>query len=214
MGMGNIVRELMVKPWLVNDYASENETDESELAELAAPTGLRVYFAVASVMFSLIIVMYLMRMGWGHPEFGFDWEPTAKPWMLWVNTAILVLTSVMFERARGAAKRRDTNRLQVNLLAAGLFSFAFLAGQLLVWRELIAGGYYLTSSPANSFFYMITAIHGLHMLGGLVAWTRTAGKLWGGVEMRKVGLSVDLCAIYWHFLLVVWLVMFCLMLRT
>jgi cytochrome c oxidase subunit 3 len=214
MGIRNIVRELMVQPWLVNDYASENDTDESKLSELAAPMGLRVYFAVASVMFSLIVVMYLMRMGWGHPEFGFDWVSTAKPWMLWVNTAILVLTSVMFQKARGAAKRRDTNRLQIDLLAAGLLSFAFLAGQLLVWRELIAGGYYLTNSPANSFFYMITAIHGLHMLGGLVAWTRTAGKLWSGVEMRKVGLSVDLCAIYWHFLLVVWLVMFYLMLVT
>jgi cytochrome c oxidase subunit 3 len=214
MGIRNIVRELMVQPWLVNDYASENDTDESKLSELAAPMGLRVYFAVASVMFSLIVVMYLMRMGWGHPEFGFDWEPTAKPWMLWVNTAILVLTSVIFQKARGAAKRGDTNRLQIDLLAAGLLSFAFLAGQLLVWRELIAGGYFLTNSPANSFFYMITAIHGLHMLGGLVAWTRTAGKLWSGVEMRKVGLSVDLCAIYWHFLLVVWLVMFYLMLVT
>lgn len=204
----------MVKPWLVNDYASEGEADEANMAEIAAPMGLRVYFAVASVMFSLIVVMYLMRMGWGHPEFGFDWEPTAKPWLLWVNTAILVLTSVIFEQARRAAKRGDGNRLQIDLLAAGLFSFAFLAGQLLVWRELIAGGYYLNTNPANSFFYMITTIHGLHMLGGLVAWARTTGKLWSGVEMRKVGLSVDLCAIYWHFLLVVWLVMFYLMLKT
>ena len=59
----------MVKPWLVNDYASKVVVDESELSEIAAPTGLRLYFAVASVMFSLIFVMYLMRMGWGHPEF-------------------------------------------------------------------------------------------------------------------------------------------------
>ena len=57
-----------MKPWLVNDYTSEGVTDEAKLAELAAPTGLRVYFAVASVMFSLIIVMYLMRMGWGIPS--------------------------------------------------------------------------------------------------------------------------------------------------
>lgn len=214
MGIAGIFRELMVKPWLVNDYTSEGEVNEAEIAELAAPTGLRVYFAVATVMFSLIIVMYFMRMGWGHPEFGFDWQAPPKPWLLWVNTAILVLASVMFELARGAAKRGDKNRLQINLLAAGLFSFAFLAGQLLVWRELIAGGYYLNNNPANSFFYMITTLHGLHMLGGLVAWMRTAGKLWSGMEMRKVGLSVDLCAIYWHFLLVVWLVMFYLMLVT
>lgn len=215
MGIRNIVREITVKPWLVSDYAREGVTvDEEEMARWAAPTALRVYFAIASVMFSLIVVMYLMRMGWGHPEFGFDWEPTPKPWLLWVNTAVLVLTSYVFERARRAAKQADTNRLQMQLLSAGLLSFLFLAGQLLVWRELIAGGYYVNTNPANAFFYMITTFHGLHMLGGLVAWTRTMGKVWNGVEMRKIGMSVDLCAIYWHFLLAVWVVMFYLMLKT
>jgi cytochrome c oxidase subunit 3 len=65
----------------------------------------------------------------------------------------------------------------------------------------------VASNPANSFFYMITAAHGLHLMGGLVALGRTTAKVWRGAEMAEVRLSVELCTIYWHFLLLVWLVL-------
>src|SRR6266568_1584560 len=61
---------------------------------------------------------------------------------------------------------------------------------------------------SNSFFYLITAMHGLHLMGGLVALGRTTAKVWRGAEMTRVRLSVELCAIYWHFLLLIWLVLF------
>jgi cytochrome c oxidase subunit 3 len=80
-------------------------------------------------------------------------------------------------------------------------------GQLLAWQQLRAAGYFVTSNPANSFFYMITAAHGLHLMGGLVALGRTTAKVWRGAEMAQVRLSVELCTIYWHFLLLVWLVL-------
>ena len=69
-------------------------------------------------------------------------------------------------------------------------------------------------SYVQSFFYLITTLHGLHLLGGLVAWGRTTAKVWDGVEPAKVSLSVNLCAIYWHFLLVVWLAFFFLIMST
>ena len=68
------------------------------------------------------------------------------------------------------------DRVRDGLLAAGLFAFAFLAGQLMVWRQLAAAGYFLTANPANAFFYLITALHGLHLLGGLVAWGRATPR--------------------------------------
>ena len=100
------------------------------------------------------------------------------------------------------------------LLAGGVLALAFLAGQLLAWRQLDAAGYFLASNPANSFFYLLTAVHGLHVLGGLVALARAIGQ---GVARSatpiEVRLSVELCAIYWHFLLFVWLVLFALLLH-
>ena len=89
----------------------------------------------------------------------------------------------------------------------GASAVTFLIGQLLAWQQLSAAGYFLASNPANSFFYLITAVHGLHLMGGLVALGRTTAKVWRGVEMAQVRLSVELCAIYWHFLLLVWLVL-------
>ena len=100
------------------------------------------------------------------------------------------------------------------LLAGGALAFAFLVGQVLVWRQLGSLGYFVDTNPSNSFFYLITGLHGLHLLGGLVAWFRASLRLWGGADVAKIRMSVDLCAVYWHFLLLVWLVMVGLLLVT
>jgi len=209
----NIIRQLTEKPWLVTDQHIVEDIDESAFPS-AAPTGLRVYFAVATVMFSLIAAAYLMRMGVGHPGEGLDWRPMPKSPLLWVNTAILVLSSLTFQWTRVAARRGQRDRMVIGLLTAGFFSFAFLAGQLIVWRRLADAGYFATTNPANAFFYLITMLHGLHLLGGLVAWSRTTTNMWDGADAAEVSQSVDLCAIYWHFLLIVWLVFFYLILST
>ncbi|MCH8835570.1 MAG: cytochrome c oxidase subunit 3, partial [Proteobacteria bacterium] len=94
------------------------------------------------------------------------------------------------------------------------FAFAFLVGQLVVWQQLAALGYFAATNPAAAFFYLITALHALHLLGGMVVWGRTTAKVWRGVEVEQVRMSVELCAVYWHFLLVVWLVLFGLLLFT
>jgi cytochrome c oxidase subunit 3 len=76
---------------------------------------------------------------------------------------------------------------------------------------LIAAGYFLSSNPANSFFYLITGLHGLHLLGGLIALTRTTLRAWNTDEPEDVRTSVQLCTVYWHFMLIVWLVLFALL---
>ena len=68
--------------------------------------------------------------------------------------------------------------------------------------------YFDVTNPAIAFFYLITGLHGLHLLGGLVAWGRTVTKVWGDFDEAKVTQSVELCTVYWHFLLLVWLVLF------
>ena len=95
----------------------------------------------------------------------------------------------------------------LGLLAGGVSALTFLAGQLLAWQQLRVAGYFVASNPANSFFYLITAVHGLHLMGGMAALGRTTAKVWRGAKMPQVRLSVELCTIYWHFLLLVWLVL-------
>jgi cytochrome c oxidase subunit III len=110
-----------------------------------------------------------------------------------------------------AARRNDMDGVIIGLCAGGASALIFLAGQLLAWRQLSLAGYFVASNPANSFFYLITAVHGLHLMGGLVALGRTIAKVWRGAEVTQVRLSVELCAIYWHFLLLVWLVLLALL---
>ena len=73
--------------------------------------------------------------------------------------------------------------MRSGLLASGVLTFAFLAGQLAVWQQLSASGYLVAANPANAFFYLLTALHALHVLGGLVAWGRTSARAWRGGEL-------------------------------
>ena len=93
-------------------------------------------------------------------------------------------------------------------------TLVFLGGQLLAWRELSTAGFYAASNPANAAFYLLTAVHGLHLVGGLWVLGRTTFKVWNGFEVGTVSLSVELCTTYWHYLLLVWLVVFGLLLST
>jgi cytochrome c oxidase subunit 3 len=99
----------------------------------------------------------------------------------------------------------------IGLLAGGISAVVFVIGQLLAWQQLNAAGYLPAANPANAFFYLITAVHGLHVLGGLAVLSRATIKTWRGVEVSRLRLSVELCAMYWHFLLLVWLILLALL---
>ena len=94
----------------------------------------------------------------------------------------------------------------------GVLTFAFLTGQLYVWQQLVDLGYYANTNTANAFFYLLTALHGLHLLGGLVAWGRSVFRMRRGSSATDLRLSVELCTVYWHYLLMIWLVLFGLLL--
>jgi len=193
-------QRLTAKPWLEQGVTVDLR-EEGPSSPPAAKIGLGVFLAVVGSLFALFISAYSMRMTM------VDWRALPIPRLLWFNTAVLVLSSVALQAAQFAARRNDMNGVIVGLCAGGASAVTFLVGQLLAWRELSIAGYFLASNPANSFFYLITAVHGLHLMGGLVALARTTAKVWHGAPVTEVRLSVELCAIYWHFLLLVWLVL-------
>jgi len=193
-------QRLAAKPWLEEGVAVDFREESTSIVP-PAKIGLGVFLAVVGSLFALFISAYSMRMTM------VDWRALPVPRLLWFNTGVLVLSSVALHWAYQAARRNYIDGVIVGLCGGGASAVTFLVGQLLAWRELSAAGYFLASNPANSFFYLITAVHGLHLMGGLVALGRTTAKVWRGVEMVQVRLSVELCAIYWHFLLLVWLVL-------
>ena len=113
----------------------------------------------------------------------------------------------------------ENNRFTRRESLALMRSFAHIAyGSGLLtqweWQQLNAAGLYVTSNPANAFFYVLTAIHGVHLLGGLWVWGRTTGRVLTGADVERVRMSVELCTVYWHYLLLVWIVLFALLLST
>jgi cytochrome c oxidase subunit 3 len=195
---------LMSRPWLEQGLAG----DFVALDRSALPTakiGLGVFLAVVGCLFALFTSAYLMRMAVS------DWQPLPLPRQLWLNTGVLVLCSIALQCASVAARRGQIDTVRLGLATAGLTALAFLIGQLMAWRQLTADGYFLTSNPANSFFYLITGMHGLHILGGLVGLGRTTMGAWKGARPERLRLGVELCAMYWHFLLFVWLAVFALL---
>ena len=204
----NFIQQLTEKPWLPESNGAAALRRRQTFALPKVSLGLRIFLTVATVIFSLMFIAYADRMTFP------DWRPLHEPWQLWLNTAILMLSSYIFRNARIAADHSRAKSAKFNLLTAGFLSFVFLVGQLFVWQQLVTAGYFAKANPANAFFFVFTALHGLHLLGGLVAWRRACVKLQHAKDIGEARLSIELCAVYWHFLLVLWLAMFGLMLFT
>jgi cytochrome c oxidase subunit 3 len=203
-----LVRQTVnVKPWL-EQRPIEIVHGDGALSLPPVKVGLGVFLAVATSLFALLISAYHMRM------MGADWTRLPVPRVLWLNSAVLILASIAMQWTRVAARWGQLERVKNGLIAGGALTFSFLAGQLWAWQQMDAAGYFLTANPAYSFFYLLTALHGLHLLGGLWVWGRTTIKVLRGVEVGKVRLSVELCTVYWHYLLLVWLVLFAVLLHT
>jgi cytochrome c oxidase subunit 3 len=197
-------QRLADKPWLEQGVIDDHRSvGASSLPP--AKIGLGVFLAVVGSLFALFVSAYTMRMEL------IDWRALPVPPLLWFNTGVLIVSSGALQWAQSAARRDERDDVLIGLLAGNISAVVFLVGQLLAWHQLYAAGYFLAANPANAFFYLITATHGLHLLGGLVALGRTTARAWRGVAIPRLRLSVELCTMYWHFLLLVWLVVFALL---
>ena len=205
----NIFKLLSQKPWEPSQAAIDNEHDGKTLGLSKTNLGVRTVMVVSTVIFSLFVVSYSDRM------LVHDWKSLSEPWLLWINTVILILTSFVFHKAKIYSDQNNFEKVKNSLLLIGFLSFAFITGQLLVWQHFISIGQYASINPANAFFYLFTALHGLHLLGGLFFWGKATTKIFKeNFNVSKTKQVIELCAIYWHFLLIVWLILFGLMIAT
>lgn len=197
---------LNTQPW-VSDAVADSDTGRS-LDINPRALGLATFLAVAVSLFALFVSAYTLRMD--EP----DWIPVRDPNLLWINTGFLVLASIAYHWARNLAVAGRREYLATGLIVAGAFSFLFLLGQLAAWQQVQEAGYFLQGNPATAFFYLLTAVHALHLLGGLYVWARSLYRVSTGADADAVRLGIELCTIYWHFLLLVWVVLFGLLLST
>jgi len=160
----------------------------------AAGAGLWVLMGVVTALFSLFGVAYVMRLS------ASDAVAIALPWQLWLSSALLLAASVLLQQAAWQAQRGRPARGV--LRGGGACALAFIAIQGWAWQALLAAQISFIGNPVGSFFYLLTALHALHVAGGLVAWT------WVQRSDKPEPWRIALCARYWHFLLLVWLALF------
>ena len=134
-----------------------------------------------------------------------DWQPFALPPVLYASTLLLLASSLTMELARRCLRERTLDRLRLWVNISALLGVAFVGCQLLGWQALVDKGIYLASNPANSFYYLLTAGHGAHLIGGIGAlgyiWARVgASRPWPTREA-----AVEAAALYWHFMDVLWI---------
>ena len=203
----SFLSKVMVKPW---EHAGELDDlrDESVAARAASRTGLFVFLAVISSMFLLFIVSYYSRSQFP------DWEVMKDPAILWVNTLVLVLASIALQLASNAAKQGVSSKLTYALSAGAVLTLVFVAGQFVAWEQMIKAGYYAQQNPSYAFFYLVTGLHALHLIGGLWFMGLLGFRFKRKKNKEALLQSVALCATYWHYLLLVWLILFTLLLRT
>lgn len=163
-----------------------------------AKLGMWFFLATIAMLFAAFASAYLIRMASG------DWKPIALPPVLWLNTATLIAASVALEVAR---HRTGTSRKGLVGLALAL-GLLFAAGQIAAWLQLIDAGILVPTSPHASFLYILTGLHGLHVLGGAIFLTTVWATLLFSGDVRPAERRIGLCAHYWHFMGGLWVFLF------
>lgn len=197
-------QSINTQPWVAE--AVDEASYQAPFNARPKVVALATLLAVITSFFALLVSAYSLRMELG------DWVPLTEPQLLWTNTIVLILASIAFQWTRNAARNGIAQRIKPGMLITGLLTTAFLVGQYIAWQQLAASGHYITSNPADAFFFLLTGLHALHILGGMYVWARATMRAFAGSD--DIEESIQLCTVYWHFLLVVWLVLFGLMLST
>ncbi|MGH9683435.1 MAG: cytochrome c oxidase subunit 3 [Candidatus Acidiferrales bacterium] len=167
-------------------------------------TGMTIALGGILMFFMALVSAYIVRKGF--PDSG--WGGLDVPPVLWLNTLILIASSFTIARSRNRFVAGDKEGFRHWWSVTAVLGGFFLAGQLIAWRELAAAGVYLASNPSSSFFYVFTAAHGLHLLGGIAALAFVGAR---APRYLNRGTAIEVASMYWHFMDGLWVFLFMLL---
>jgi cytochrome c oxidase subunit III len=140
-------------------------------------------------------------------------RPVKLPPLLWLSTALIMTSSLTLNRAVNSLKQEDERGYSRWLTLTVALGLVFLASQVLSWRQLVAQGIYLAGNPHSTFFYLLTGMHGVHLLGGIMALNYLLLRTWRRSRSRSEALlkrrtAAGVVALYWHFMDALWVLLF------
>ena len=197
---------LVEKPW-EESQAKADDIHQGKTFKGLSPqiSAVIVIFGVSTVLFSLVVTGYLYTIP-GDQDTMF----LLRPNLLWFNTFVLFSVAYVFRKITKDLLNNDISNIKKNLILVGGLSYLFLFGQIFFWFQLIESGKVVSTNSYFTSFYFFTALHGLHLLGGLLFWGKTCSKILKleNKEILKEKKNVEALSLYWTFLLVIWLVFF------
>jgi len=214
----SFLKEIMKKPWLASESmtAMTNQSvSVHQQSEIRWPEKTALYFflSVVTVLFLLFTITYLSRSQ--ATDFqalaGETWLPLNDTKQLWINTFYLLVAGGALQLAVFNSTTKRINLLLILLILSSTFTAVFIFGQIAVWQQLSAQGYFIATNPANSFYYLLTGLHGLHLLGGVFALLYVIKRFYNHTEVTVLRASLSLCTTYWHYLFIMWLFLFALL---
>jgi len=158
-----------------------------------------IFYGIASIVSLFATMTAMLTIRWVGSR---EWRPIPLPEILYANTIVLVLSSFALQLARIHAD--DARRFARYLSATLVLGLAFVAGQVIAWRQLLARGVYVASNPGSALFYTMTAAHAIHLLGGIVALAWLVLRARHLRATGKLGLAAEVVGIYWHFMDGLW----------
>tara|TARA_B100001540_G_scaffold305115_1_gene315638 strand:+ start:552 stop:1232 length:681 start_codon:yes stop_codon:yes gene_type:complete len=199
---------LAQKPWEANQAAIDTEHSGQTFNLSNQMSAVIIIFGISSVLFSLIFTGYLYSLPPGQ-----DTTFILKTNLVWINTLVLILVTYFFDKIRRDFNKSLPKKLKKNLLVVGALSYIFLLLQLLLWYQLMIDGKFVSTNTYFSSFYFFTALHGLHLLGGLFFWGKVTSKIFKLEEKdyKNEEKSITALSVYWLFLFIVWFAFFTIM---
>jgi len=178
--------------------------DRSGRGGHSAPPAARKYqTAVGLAMVSILIFFMALASAFLVRKTASAWIPTQLPAVIWINTLLLLASSGTMELSRRRLEAGDSSGFAKLWKTTTVLGVLFLAGQLVVWRQLVAQGVYVASNPGSSFFYIFTAAHGIHVIGGICALLYVLLRNFGKTTVSRE-VAAEVTSYYWHFMDGLW----------
>jgi cytochrome c oxidase subunit 3 len=168
-------------------------------------------WTIVSLVMLFSMLTFVVKERWATSE---DWVSVSLPRVLYLNTAILLISSITLEFARAAQREDKTKKCARWLGVTLLLGLAFVCGQIAAWRELVSRGLYLGSNPGSFFIYVISGTHAFHLLGGISALSFVVIFFNRWREKAKQETAVSVIALYWHFMDALWAYLLVLLFLT
>jgi cytochrome c oxidase subunit III len=168
-------------------------------------TALQLALAAIIMFFMALTSSFLVRKA-----LGADWVSIALPPVVWLNSIVLLASSGTIQWANSRLEGGDAQGFRYWWGLTIALGMLFLTGQVVAWRQLAAQGVYMSSNPDSSFFYLLTAAHGLHLAGGIVALLYVSFRPWRKSRITQAT-AASLAGIYWHFMDGLWLFLLALL---